>query len=80
MAEEPTYRFTITGTVTAPSRQTAWDRIHVALRTFGFSDVGDGTLWLNRPRDRDDIEGRLLGAAMISVLDLTVDTEESKDR
>jgi hypothetical protein len=74
------WRFTISGTVTARDQASAVARIRRTLTVLGFRDVGDGTLWLDRPSGPRDDLGMALGEIMLSVDDLGIEpTDESSD-
>ena len=67
---EKAYRYTITGTINALSEFEARTRVVRVLNVLGFEDIGDGTLWLNRPRSAYDDHGMALGEITMYVDDV----------
>ena len=55
-----TRSFSITGRVDAETPDQARDRVLRLLRHVGFKDIGDGTLWLERPAGPFDDAGMAL--------------------
>jgi hypothetical protein len=53
--------FAIRGRVEAADETQATERLMRMLKVFGFTDIGDGGLWLDRPRDARDDYGIALG-------------------
>jgi hypothetical protein len=64
--------FTIRGRIVARDVEEGTERLLRALRVFGFEDLGDGSLWLNRPRNGLDDTGMALGEMSIEIDDLDV--------
>ena len=73
MTGEQEYPFAIRGRVSAASADEAHGRVLRALRIFGFGEVGDGSLWLDRPKGPMDDVGMALGDVMFSVDEIEVD-------
>lgn len=67
-----TLPFVIRGEVTAETREQALDRVMRMLRVVGFADVGDGSLWLNRPSGPMDDVGMALGEDTYSVTSIEI--------
>ena len=61
------YAYKVDGRIEADSADEAHRRLERVMRVLGFADIGDGSLWLNRPRDAKDDVGMALGELTIYI-------------
>jgi len=61
------YAYRIEGRIEADSPNEARGRVVRVMRVLGFADIGDGSLWLNRPSGAMDDVGMALGELTIRI-------------
>lgn len=69
------FTFEVKGRVTAKDREQALERLSRALRIFGFGDIGDGSLWLDRPKGSKDDLGMALAGMDLYIDDIEIGLE-----
>lgn len=77
-ATDKRFTFTITGDVSADDDDEARSRVLRLLGILGFRDIGDGTLWLDRPSGPFDDLGMALGELTFDVTGVSISSPEVK--